>query len=95
MKCPTCRRSYEQPPAECSRCGTDLTLLLRSAAEHDRLVHRGKAAIRERNSKHARDCFRQALRIRAESPEARKGLAVTALVEKQFATALRHYQSIR
>lgn len=95
MTCPTCARRADNRATECARCGTDFALLADLDRHHDSLVERGRAALDRRNPGAARAAFRQALDLRAESAPALKGLALAALIERDFPTALAHYAALQ
>lgn len=88
MKCPTCRRVADAGIEECTRCGTDLSLLINLDTEHDRLIERGRSALCAHETNVARACFDGALKIRKSCRDARKGQALVELLAGNYDAAV-------
>lgn len=66
LRCPVCRAGFRDI-ARCSRCGADLTRLMRLAASAWRLRESARGALREGDFTAARDLAFQAQRLHATS----------------------------
>ena len=93
MRCPTCRRTITETAVNtaCPRCDTDLSELLHLEKTCQCLIARGRQALHTADADTAATCFRQAYELDPQRFEIQQGMAMTALLRRDFPTALRWY----
>ncbi|MBF0470863.1 MAG: hypothetical protein HQL48_05755 [Gammaproteobacteria bacterium] len=100
-RCPICRN--RAPAAECSRCGADLSSLLRLEQQAQRLVESGITLLRLRHYEGALQLLSSALRqqyhpltekLAAMAGEAQLKAAIAAMLRQDWAEAKRSTESL-
>ncbi len=95
MRCPTCRRTAEPDAVACSRCGTDLAALAQLRRAAGNALAQGRCHLRSGEPEAAAACLRSARRLQY-GPESAAGLALAALLRRDFPQALRwHARAVR
>ena len=91
MKCPTCGRRVGESDRNCKRCSTDLTALLQIREAHGRLVDIGFERLALEYPHEAQDCFRKALHLKKDSEAAKKGMALSSMMQGAYKEAIGWY----
>jgi hypothetical protein len=93
-KCPTCRRNIDPLQSDCPRCNTDLTLIQRLDDEFNAALANGDLALAQNEPATAEKWFNHARRIRSDSNEPYRGLAIAALLKNDYAKALTLHKNL-
>lgn len=90
-KCPTCRRRFTIGDNQCSRCGTDLSLLSNLEQEFLEKIKTATERLTNGKPKDAEIALNRALQIHSDSIEARKLMSLCKAASGNFRSALRDY----
>ncbi len=88
MRCPVCRAENEEGP-NCRRCRVDLSLLFTLEEQRQYVLHEARHALLAGQTERARALAEGADTLRHDE-DTQRLLAVTSLVQRDFASALTH-----
>ncbi len=92
MKCPVCRAQVEQGP-QCRRCRADLSLLFQLEAQRGRALASAYQALARGQWQRARALVDGVDALRKDD-ESQRLLAVTSLLERDFARARQGHKGV-
>lgn len=93
MRCPVCKAENTQPP-QCRRCKADLGLLWTLEDQRDRLLVLVRRYLAAGATRQAVEYAEDADWLRSDE-ESRRLLAVTHLLDRDFAGAWEYYRAVR
>lgn len=94
LRCPTCRRQASHDVTTCVRCGTELAVLFALERRYQCSVAAGQEALQASEAADAQRHFSVAREIHADATAPRIGLALAALLQGDYATALHHHRAL-